>query len=871
LEKSVNKKRLDIKAFITLFAALLLPGALQAGVATGFELPDTGYVSNVVIDIVEHNGAVWFATSDGVNFSFDDGDTWLSYDGTNGLPSTSVSALYSIASATGSPRIWVGTTHEEEFSGELFVLSDGVSYSDNNGDLWTQIDFGESGQNIPFVWGGDRTVFDITGHYDAADADDNWLFFASFAGGFLASRDGGMNWRRVYSSVEDSVQFNTPNVPPSFSNRYFSCAADTSHGDSLFIWAGTAEGFFQYVYAIPREKLYSEYLSMIVPCDSCPSEDSNYVYFAGDNGFTRAAKTGGPYIHRFEVDGLPGRSVVSIIDFAGKLFVGAIDPSDSSSTGLAESSDFGESFSASTSFTETGLNRRVLDFAVMNDRLYLAAEAAGLYVSSDTGSTWEHIFVDSSDVSPGNGFNTVNALNAWGDTLRIGTNSGLANLYMTATGTIDSAIYYSFPEDAVNSSQVIRVKTQRFADTDVIWTANRPLTDLGMPMVGRSTDGGRTFASMQVGAVSYDFDFFGDSAYVVGAEGIRLSEDGTNPSIIEYVREYRGTVTIDSLHHNIITDMVILGDTVYLATDDGYAVSYDRTETWDVRRPNLDTLGADVVIQYTSIVEGVVGEFIPALAVQYLPDTLARIWASNRPALYGANGISVGRIDAAIRDILDDEGNVIGEDTIYVYNWDSVHDDFAWNFAFNGDTVFAATNDGLIYARGDNILQGIREWETLQLEDASGDPLVMEGAPVYAVEVAGDYLWVGTGDRTVRIELTAEGFGEQKSLFVTDATDEVYAFPVPFSHSLDLAVDFHFRVDEDADITLEIYDFAMNLVRRVIDNEPYAAGVYPTEGTGRRIWDGTNGNGDRVAVGVYYFKVEYSTGEVRWGKLAVIP
>jgi hypothetical protein len=34
---------------------------------------------------------------------------------------------------------------------------------------------------------------------------------------------------------------------------------------------------------------------------------------------------------------------------------------------------------------------------------------------------------------------------------------------------------------------------------------------------------------------------------------------------------------------------------------------------------------------------------------------------------------------------------------------------------------------------------------------------------------------------------------------------------------------------------------------------------------------GTNGKGEDAAVGVYYFKVEYSTGEVRWGKLAVMP
>jgi hypothetical protein len=37
------------------------------------------------------------------------------------------------------------------------------------------------------------------------------------------------------------------------------------------------------------------------------------------------------------------------------------------------------------------------------------------------------------------------------------------------------------------------------------------------------------------------------------------------------------------------------------------------------------------------------------------------------------------------------------------------------------------------------------------------------------------------------------------------------------------------------------------------------------------IWDGRNGAGDVVAVGTYFFVIEYSGGETHWGKLVVIP
>ncbi|UCG62424.1 MAG: hypothetical protein JSV52_03830 [Candidatus Zixiibacteriota bacterium] len=868
------KQNLYRKVLTAIAVAAFLPLLAQAGPATSFALPDSGYMSNAVFDITEHNGAVWCVTGEGVMITYDNGDTWYSYDASNGLVGTSASAILSIPAGAGDNRIWVATSHEEMAGERLYSLSDGIQFSDNDGEDWTRINFGSDGLNIPYVWGVDRTIFEITGHFDENDPDDDWLFFTAFAGGFLASRDGGMNWRRIYPTAADSVQFSIPDVVPSLRNRNFSCAADTSHADSLFMWVGTAGGFFQYVFAPPREKVFSEWISRVVFCDTCPCEgcdDSNFVYFGGEAGFSRATKTGGPFISRFESDGLPGQSVISLIDFGGKLFAGTINPLDSSGTGLAVSEDFGETFTASTSFDQTGINKRILDFAAMGDRLYLAAEEAGLWVTDDTGTTWTPVVFDGSD--PANRRNVVHALNAWGDTLRLGTDSGLVNLFLSPMGTIDDSLFTVFPETESSSARIVRVKTQIFGGVDVIWTAHRPLTLNGTPMVGRSADGGVTFDSLQVTAVTYDFAFFGDTAFVVGEEGIRFSPDGTNPGRLDdwivRIREYSGNVVVDSLISDTLTAMEVLDDTVFIATNDGYAVSFDRGETYDIHRTNTDTLKADAVLHYTYAIEGLLGNFIPEIGVQYMPDTLARVWISNRPADFGSFGISVGRIDMAIREITDPLGVVIGEDTIYIYNWDAVYDDFAWNFAFNGDTVFAATSEGLIYASSDSLIANLGDWHTLDLVNSAGAPLVLEGSPVYAVAVVGDYLWVGTSDRTVRVDLN--NYDLQQPYFVQDPVEEVYAFPVPYSHTIDLAIDFHFVVEEPTDVTIEVYDFAMNLVRRVADNERFEPGIYPTVGGGRPTWDGRNGKGEEVAVGIYYFKIEFSTGQVRWGKLAVIP
>jgi len=85
---------------------------------------------------------------------------------------------------------------------------------------------------------------------------------------------------------------------PTENNRYFSAAADTSHGDTLMVWTGTAGGVYQYVYAPIREKLASRYVSRVAYCPDCV--DSNFTFFGGENGITRGLGAGSPFISRFE-------------------------------------------------------------------------------------------------------------------------------------------------------------------------------------------------------------------------------------------------------------------------------------------------------------------------------------------------------------------------------------------------------------------------------------------------------------------------------------------------------------------------------------------------------------------------------------------
>ena len=210
-------------------AAVLLTSRAFAGVASSYDQPDTILAKNSVIDIIEHNGYLWFITSAGVNFTPDTGKTWLFYSDKNGLTGYDCSAIFS-----DGPRLWVATNHSTEVNGKIYDFSDGVSYTDDNGQNWNQVDFGPNGLNIERIYGIDQDIYDITGHYDAGRGLD-WVFFTAFAGGFLESQDGGASWRRIWPLASDSINWVSSPAEPSYRNRYFSSVVDTSHGDTLMV------------------------------------------------------------------------------------------------------------------------------------------------------------------------------------------------------------------------------------------------------------------------------------------------------------------------------------------------------------------------------------------------------------------------------------------------------------------------------------------------------------------------------------------------------------------------------------------------------------------------------------------------------------
>ncbi len=854
----------------------------------------TGIASNVAIDVISHpsgSTGVWLATGKGATYSEDYGDSWQTFNTAHGLPSENLSSIFSIGN-----RLWVASNHNEVINEQLMTISDGLSYSDDDGETWVTLDFGPDGLDIPYVQGGDRTIYDITGHTDYGFFNDgtndttDWLFASAFAGGLLASQDGGENWRRIFPSSSDSIQFSLSSEAPSYRNRYFSCAVDTSHYDSLFLWAGTASGIFQYVFVPPREKLQSRWINKVGLSDSLSRGDGSLLLIGGDNGLSLGSAAGGSMATRFESDGLPGDEITAILSVGNRIVVGTADRATGASTGLAISTDGGESFAAPVGQPWTlGVGRTITDFATMGDRIYAAVENAGLYVSTDSGQFWQAVPLS---------WSVVNALDVLEDTLFVGTDSGLVNLTMNPSGDVVNVDLTYFGDTDSTGARVIGVRHQNwsdeFADHSVLWTIHRPLdTAVGEPMVGRlgpvTTDSlydttldtlvvdpldvdtiidltfdttGFDWRYYRLGTETRDVNFINDTIYMVGDLNVWFSPGfGYDPTNHFSVRQFvDDTLVVATMDGDTVTSMVVRQDTVVFGSSNGVAISTDRGESFAIYRANTDTLSADVVINhsYTSSGFGLIGDFVPALGVQYFDSGPARIWAGARPASFGYQGLSAGEFDSGTGDLV----------------WQTVNtDDFAWNFEFVADsTILAAANVGLLLCDG-NLDSLETVWDTVVLTDsASGEVMVESGTGVYGVEWIPPYVWLATDDGTVR--LVDSSFANQALFRRVDsatAADIVYAFPVPFRPGQGGEVDFHFVVEQAGTVTLEIYDFAMNLVARPFDNVELEAGIYPPERSQGITWDGYNDRGDLAAVGVYYFKVEFGNGETRWGKLAVIP
>jgi hypothetical protein len=204
------------------------------------------------------------------------------------------------------------------------------------------------------------------------------------------------------------------------------------------------------------------------------------------------------------------------------------------------------------------------------------------------------------------------------------------------------------------------------------------------------------------------------------------------------------------------------------------------------------------------------------------------------------------------------------------YSWrTTLLEESCWNFAFENSVVYVCSDNGLFKS-----LDFGRSWVRFaDIEDRANDERYLSTS-IYAAGVTSTHvLWAGGGDGTAS---TADGgltWTIQRGTVRPGSEREprTFAYPSPFSPSRhnnlrdDGHVRFQYNTTNATQVTVRVYDFAMDLVAEVANNVSRPAG-----GSFSEIWNGRNQRGDVVANGVYFYCVELDGDGTYWGKVMVL-
>ena len=254
---------------------------------------------------------------------------------------------------------------------------------------------------------------------------------------------------------------------------------------------------------------------------------------------------------------------------------------------------------------------------------------------------------------------------------------------------------------------------------------------------------------------------------------------------------------------------------------------------------------ADTVIGYNTQEDTLSGDFVFALAVQKHQDKKI-IWAGTRT---------------------DCDGGVFGacKSTDHGQTWEIIPELEGYtvnNYDFQDSMIWAATNSGLKRSKDWG-----ETWEVFNfMEDKDQPDQKVFSTEFYSIKIIGNTIWAGNADGLVKTTDDGDTWKVYRSFVPIGekGAETAYAYPNPFSSKLfTQVIRIHYKPETDGYVSIKIYDFAMNLVKEIKAGQKMGGIEYD------EIWDGKNDQGDVVANGTYFFKVE-APGQTEWGKIVVI-
>lgn len=289
--------------------------------------------------------------------------------------------------------------------------------------------------------------------------------------------------------------------------------------------------------------------------------------------------------------------------------------------------------------------------------------------------------------------------------------------------------------------------------------------------------------------------------------------------------------SVGNLNHRVFSVISTDENTLYVGTANGINKSIDDGISWEkFNHQNQD--------------EPISGNFITALGYNSVGNTLwASTWkAEDQNEFYAVSYSNNG-----------------GE------NWNTtLHDERPHNFGFKSSQVMVPTDNGIFRSS-----DGGRTWITPGVIFDPQSDVTLSTKVFYSASSSGSDVWVGSDDGLARIRETGFWQGTWK-VFIASApltdNNETYCYPNPFSPRLDQLKIKYSTGNRNANVTIRIYDFAMNYVSTVIQNAQRNKNIESAP----EYWDGRDANGNYVPNGVYIYRVEVDGQDPAFGKILVM-
>jgi len=843
-----------VKTACLLLAILIMATPSPAWKMFSADEPDTGLLSNSFVDIVYADGTIWIATGSGLSYSTNQGFSWFTRttETNPGLSSDEASALFSRPG-----QVWMAGSHFEPFEGVNYPFGDGISLSTDDGLTWETFSPPEASSFA-------KLAYDLAGN-------DSSTYAACFHGGMIVRHDPDTAWEHVFYSAADSLDWVADQWADLPSGRYYSCAVDTTHADTFVVYGGSARGINKLLYLPKRVRLGGKSFQDIEAV-------GDLIYLAHEGGITQTDTLLDKMYTADMTNGLGSNRVEKLISFNNRLYAATFDSAGQNGTGLyylenpqTEWTVLRDNLTGppdlwlkeDTNLFE-GENAGVFDYDIFENVdgtiLYIAAGDSGAMRSVDSGQTWQRFFVDPLDLSLSSPRNQVYSIDVTTDSMFLGTRAGLVIASYSEPLAFPYDTLVVFAESDTTGSMVSFVRHQDSDSASFIYVGLEPQTDTGSAGVlflDPFIDPLDPDSNVQIRKTVHLYKTRLNDMYITEVFSLLAADSGLyfDPNLVEpalisryNVVDNEGIFTLNSFAFNSVG---YIDGKLFTGSSGGYAYGIKEEGEpleWYVSLGKSDPKKRDLGIALTHQRTGLPGDWVVALDVQKY-DTGAVLWAGCR---------------SVPTDTLDSDSNAVGFSHDYGDTWNKVLvNKRVWNFGFDDSVAYAAASEGLYRA-----MPPWEDWERVEIVDPVTGDTIVEETEVFAVEVIEDNIWVGTELGLARRSVDPDSSWEITRVFKeTEEDDEVFAAPVPYSPiNNNGRLSIHYHVDRSAEVTVEIYDFAMNLVKTVAENRARSGGSDYFE-----TWDGYNGRGDMVATGIYYIKVLYSTGDTKWGRLAIIP